>query len=563
MKIQICLMLAVIMFSANLFADGTQPGGSGTFESPYQISTLNHLLWVSTNSSSWAAYFEQTQNIDASETATWNWNGSVYNGWSPIGNDYNGYFTGVYDGQGFTIDGIYINRTGEYNSALFGSVSGATISNLGVTNVDITGYGYIGGLAGYFRNASANNCYTTGSVTCVSGGTYIGGLIGQCFGGSVTVTNCYSSCTVASSGSQAAGGLIGEIWQEGTISECYATGAVSGTKGVGGFIGQVGYGTISNCYSRGNVSRISGSTETYLGGFCGWNIGGVTIQKCYSTGSVTYIGSTNPTDKGFVGYDEDGSFSNNFWDSETSEQSTGTGATGKTTSEMKLQSTFLNAGWSSSIWYMDAGINDGYPNLSGTTPLPVELSMLIAECRMNNVKLQWRTAIEMDNYGFEVERRAVVSDQSSVISAQWIKLGFVPGAGTSNSPKEYSFADSRLHAGRYAYRLKQVDVDGFFKYSQSVEVEVGGVPKVFSLSQNYPNPFNPTTKFEFRISNFELVKLSIFNLLGREVAVLVNEEKPAGRYSITWNAKGMSSGIYFYTFRAGGFRETKRMIFLK
>ena len=201
--------------------------------------------------------------------------------------------------------------------------------------------------------------------------------------------------------------------------------------------------------------------------------------------------------------------------------------------------------------------------------LPVELTALNAMVRSTSpsewrIELNWRTATEKDNYGFEVERRAVVSDQSSVISAQWLKVGFVNGSGTCNSPKEYSFADSRLHAGRYAYRLKQVDVNGMFKYSQSVEVEVGGVPKVFSLSQNYPNPFNPSTTIEFTLAEDGLTTLKVFDILGREVSTLVKDELRAGvMHQATYSASNLSSGLYFYRLESGKQTQVRKFLLMK
>ena len=126
-----------------------------------------------------------------------------------------------------------------------------------------------------------------------------------------------------------------------------------------------------------------------------------------------------------------------------------------------------------------------------------------------NAILKWETATEINNYGFEIERRKIgnivlemedknftsTNDESTI--SQWSNVSFVSGSGTSNSPKNYSFTDRNLSLGRYAYRIKQIDQDGTFKYSQSVEMEVGLVPKVLTLSQNYPNPFNPATVINF------------------------------------------------------------------
>ncbi len=192
--------------------------------------------------------------------------------------------------------------------------------------------------------------------------------------------------------------------------------------------------------------------------------------------------------------------------------------------------------------------------------LPVELTSLTAEATSANVTLAWQTATEVNNYGFEVERRRVSSEQSAASS--WSKVGFVDGAGTSNAPKEYSFTDSRLSSGRYAYRLRQVDIDGAYKYSGSVEIDVA-IPKIFALSQNFPNPFNPETVISYELPVMSSVKLAVYDILGREVAVLVNEEKPEGAYTIQWNASKISSGMYFYRLDSGKNSLVKKLVLMK
>jgi hypothetical protein len=200
--------------------------------------------------------------------------------------------------------------------------------------------------------------------------------------------------------------------------------------------------------------------------------------------------------------------------------------------------------------------------------LPVELISLDAQTKGSGVELAWKTATEMDNYGFEVERKTISGEQLTGNSKQrtvdsWVKVGFVEGGGTTNAPREYWFTDRNLTSGRYAYRLKQIDRDGAFKYSQSVEAEVGVAPKVFELSQNYPNPFNPSTTIEYSIVSSELVTVRVFDLLGREAASLVNERQEAGTYSVRLDASKLSSGFYYYTLSAGASVSTRRMLLLK
>ena len=389
------MLIVLLAMSTNLMAAGTQPSGSGTAVSPYQVSTLNNLLWISTTSSSWDKYFEQTTNIDASGTSTWN--GGA--GFSPIGNSETK-FIGSYDGKGFAIDGLTINRGSSDNIGQFGYTVGASIANLGVTNVNITGRSFVGGLVGYNSlGSTVSNCYSTGNV---SGSVlYTGGLVGCTFS-ETTVTKSYSTATV--SGSAQVGGLVGNICGETSIiSYCYSTGNVSGSGfHIGGLVGisHGGYAKISNSYSRGNVTNSGGTI--YAGAFCGSNNDNDIIEYCYSTGSVT---SGSATDRGFVGFNSDsGTYTNNFWDRELSNQSTATGATAKTTAEMKTLSTFTTAGWdfTTPIWKIDGINNDGYPYLnmaagtqpsgSGTAVSPYQVSTL------NNLLWISTTSSSWDKY---------------------------------------------------------------------------------------------------------------------------------------------------------------------
>ena len=200
--------------------------------------------------------------------------------------------------------------------------------------------------------------------------------------------------------------------------------------------------------------------------------------------------------------------------------------------------------------------------------LPVELTSFSANITNNNIQLMWETATEVNNYGFEVERQNVTqiastSADKSNLSNEWIKVAFVNGHGNSNSPKFYSFNDKSLESsGKYFYRLKQIDIDGTFEYSDQIEADLG-LPQNYKLSQNYPNPFNPTTLVSFSIPSDGLVNLAIYDVLGNEVEQLENGFKSAGNYSYLFDASKLTSGIYFYTIRSGKFVETKKMLLMR
>ncbi|MCJ7717585.1 MAG: T9SS type A sorting domain-containing protein, partial [Anaerolineales bacterium] len=196
--------------------------------------------------------------------------------------------------------------------------------------------------------------------------------------------------------------------------------------------------------------------------------------------------------------------------------------------------------------------------------IPVELISFTASVTGNTVTLRWTTATELNNLGFEVQR--------SIENKNWNAIAFVEGTGTTTSSQNYGCVDNSVSSGTYFYRLKQVDFNGNFEFSSVVEVIVG-LPNEFVLAQNYPNPFNPSTSITYQIAVSNPVYLKIYNVLGKEIATLVNEVQPAGNYEVTFSAQGgsasggnaysLSSGTYFYTLQAGSFVETKKMILLK
>ena len=196
--------------------------------------------------------------------------------------------------------------------------------------------------------------------------------------------------------------------------------------------------------------------------------------------------------------------------------------------------------------------------------LPVELSSFSAIVKGDEVELNWQTATEVNNYGFEVERQIL----NQVQNDNWEKIDFVAGHGNSNSPKDYSFIDQEKVAERSrSYRLKQIDIDGKYEYSKEIEIDLG-MPNEFSLSQNYPNPFNPSTTISYSIPKVSFVSLKIYDILGREVKTLINSEQNAGVYNVRWNGDNIygnkvSSGIYLYKIEAGDFSLTKKMLLLK
>lgn len=205
-----------------------------------------------------------------------------------------------------------------------------------------------------------------------------------------------------------------------------------------------------------------------------------------------------------------------------------------------------------------AGIGVGY---SGVGALPVELTTFTSLVKNNNVELHWKTATEINNYGFDIQRTAISTQRTA--DKIWTKVGFVDGNGTTNAPHSYIFYDKNIPSGKYSYRLKQIDRNGRFVISQEIEVTASGIPKEYALEQNYPNPFNPTTVITYSIILPSKVKVEVFTVLGKLITTLVNETKETGSYKINFNAEGLSSGIYYYKIQAGSFAATKKMVVLK
>jgi hypothetical protein len=446
---------------------GKYGGGSGTSGDPYQIATLAHLELLSATPDDWAAgiYFIQTASIDASATK-----GAGYNtgaGFLPIAFD--AFFYGSYNGQNFTITGLYINLPTGNNVGLFSSSDGGTFSNIKLVNPEIKGTNNIAGLIGNAKNSTITSCeITAGTIQgLVISDMHCGGLIGASNASTITsckvsdvTINCYSECggligiiynygtpgnSVTScvvtdcviQGTYNIGGLIGKLYSyvssqdivtkcavinssivsngtsaggligivlgstghEPVISQCFSTGSVVGTGvyAYGGLIGE-GYSfKVNDCYSMASVTGTNNA-----GGFVGFADPG-SITNCYSTGLVTSSGSTVG---GFIS-DNSGASTNCFWDTQTSGKSTSAGGgVGKTTAEMKTESTFT--GWNFEtipVWLISTD-NNGYPHLAwqalappkysggaGTSGDPYQIASLADLAELSATSADWAAGI--------------------------------------------------------------------------------------------------------------------------------------------------------------------------
>jgi len=334
----------------------------------------------------------------------------------------------------------------------------------------------------------------------------------------------------------------------------------------------VGYGTYT--YSQFALARYdttgaidstfgtNGVVSTWFG--YGHDIAyGVVVQldgKIVVAGTIT--NSFGEYDFGVVRYNSDGSYDNTFGGSGRAQTDMGSildyGNALAITSAGKIvvagQSLVPTGRYSFAL--------AEYHGSSG--PLPVELASFSGRVERSTAELTWSTATETNSYGFGVERRTSREYGAGSREKEWQEVGFVQGAGTSNAAHAYSFADQNLPAGSYQYRLKQVDKNGSFKYSNTVEVEVGTAPKEFTLGQNYPNPFNPTTSLTFTLQQGGRTTVKVFDVLGQEVATIFDEEAEAGRvYQAQFNAAHVASGVYLAILETGGKRLVRKMLLLK
>jgi len=533
------------------------PAGEGTEASPYLIANWQNLYWISQNSSSWDKHFIQTADINLTSTTpeitTWDSN----HGWSPIEDD-ESQFTGIYDGDGHIISGLYINRSETNNQGLFGySATGAEIKNIGLTDIRITGSTCVGGLVGN-NNGNISNCYSTGTV---SGIDNVGGLVGNNNG---NISNCYSTGTV--SGTNYVGGLVGNA-STGLINNCLSIVTVSGNNNVGGLAGYIYFASIENCYSTGNVVGNSN-----VGGLAGYLLMG-SISKCYSTGTV--VGNSNVG--GLLGFRHSyGTTSDSYYDKNTSGMSDTGKGTGKTTAEMKTQSTFTN--WefvTVPVWKIDTH-NNGYPYLSWQTfdnpTLPVTLSSFTAVYNASNtVSINWQTESENNMIGYYIFR----SGNNNMSDAE--RVSNLLTAYNQPETQNYSFTDTEVdYETTYYYWLQSCDLDGSQVYHGSICVTTGNgqtiqnpvIPINTVLKSAYPNPFNPSTTLSFDLASLETVKIDIFNAKGQLVKNLTHTVYSAGSHAVIWDGRdhdghNCGTGVYYYRMVAGNSIQTRKMMMIK
>ena len=460
--------------------------GSGTEADPYIIYAVNDLQAVDNDLNAW---YELANDIDASDTVNWN-SGA---GFSPIGPETSS-FQGHFDGRGYNITSLYINRPTTDCVGLFRLIFNAPeVKNFELLQVNITGQDRVGALAGRVASFTGfgviiKRCRSSGSVT---GRAYVGGLIGDynpTAGTNSELRRCRSTASISSTGNEV-GGLAGYIigglvskccakgnvsgtgtriggfvgQQQGSIRRCFATGSVSAPNGssVGGFVGY-NYTVIKDCYARGAVSG-----NNRVGGFSGYtSVGGLT--RVYSTGAV----SGNLDVGGLVGYNDTDPPDNvvaSFWDYQTSGQATSAGGTPKSTAQMKTKSTFTDADWDFvDVWDIAATVNDGYPYLRGF------LQGGYIWCANNTgetTKLhytdenEWQRAIE-----------GATTGQSGTAGYLWVEttyLHYIDSAGAERRQEGTAEGATGVTAGHLwieATKLRYIDASGNERYIEGAVV---------------------------------------------------------------------------------------------
>jgi hypothetical protein len=211
---------------------------------------------------------------------------------------------------------------------------------------------------------------------------------------------------------------------------------------------------------------------------------------------------------------------------------------------------FFGADVTDEMYIDDYYFGDALPPI-----IPVELTSFIANVNQSGqVELNWSTATEINNQMFEIERRTE--------AGQFATIGYVEGHGTTTEPQNYSYTDVTVSTGIYFYRLKQLDFLGSYEYFDEIEVDVTG-PLSFDLGQNYPNPFNPSTNIKYSVPETGDIRLAVYNLIGEEVAVLVDGFSEAGFFEVTFDASSLPSGAYFYKLQSGNNVVAKKMLLMK
>ncbi len=545
--------------------------GSGTEADPYIITDVVQLQEISNDLD---AHYELGNDIDAAETAEWN-DGE---GFEPI----EGHFTGIFDGNGFTIANLTIDRPDSAPVGLFAALGfDSKISNLGLEDINYTGDGGIGGIAGVSHGLIVDS-YATGSITGTT--PAIGGLVGN-LNSAASILDSFAEVNVTG-GQSWVGGLAGLV--SGEIINSHAIGNVTGGgRDVGGLVGD-NQGTITDSYATGNVD----GDDNRVGGLVGRNHSVATITNSFASGNVNGLGNFIG---GMVGRNGGVIINGSATGDVTGDEAVG-GLVGNNRNSAEIATSYATgevfAGGGSGMVGGLAGINGGFiENSYATGNISVEIGGFSGGLVGNNNGgeiLNSYAAGIVDDTGFA--GGLVGATDGEITSTHWntevnpeldaVGFGFDEESGSVSSSSaqmmqqssflDWNFDDIWIITEGATYPwLRENPQDPPPSPDAATGVDSDNVPVEFVLNQNYPNPFNPVTHIQFTLSERNDVILEIFNIIGQRVATLINNENlSAGHHNVTWDAtdqmgRTVSSGVYLYRLEAGSFIETKRMLFLQ
>ncbi len=552
MKKIIFFVLTICM--VGLWADGTHPIGLGSESNPYLIQSLDNLLWISTTDTCWSSIFLQIADIDAAQTQSWN-NGE---GFSPIGLNMNNAFSGNYNGNGFKIENLYINRPSTFDPvSLFGHVTGAELQRISIVNANITGQFNVGGIVGYaYLSSIVKNCYSTGSV----------------------------------SGSSEIGGIVGYQWDNVEIRKCYSTASISASQS--GAAGIVGMSFTSNVYDCFWNTETSGITST--NGF-GTGITTAQMQSVSTFTSLSTAGLTDPWD--FSGNPNDDVSNEDYW---------------MISSTINNGFPILNQPGSDSV-FADFSVNNRIAligqtlNFSSTvssnaTDLTwdfdndniVDSSDENPQWNYNNTGIYTVKLVASDGNTIDSVTKtnyiAVVQqnpENTTIQDQAGVPITFEMFSGNADSLLTYSWTVNSQTAGDSTAVLTHTFInDGIYNIECSVYLDsesesfswqadiamtnnISNFAQLLTRLNNvYPNPFNPETNIDFSIKSTGNVTLEVYNLKGQRVKTLIDNSVEAGEHSVIWHGdtdsgKSAATGVYFIKLRTNEYQKTKKVMMIK